>query len=85
MPAGRYPSGPVPALGELRRFPVIDVDLNAGHLAVAVVAPDGNVLGVPFRCRWSWPGCPPPPGTGGSATPSASSSPPRAGTGRGPS
>ena len=33
---------------ELRRFPVISVDLNAAHLAVAVVAPDGNVLGVPF-------------------------------------
>jgi hypothetical protein len=39
---------PAPALGELRRFPVIAVDLNVGHLAVAVVAPDGNVLGVPF-------------------------------------
>jgi hypothetical protein len=42
------PRGPAPPLGELRRFPVISVDLNAGHLAVAVVAPDGNVLGVPF-------------------------------------
>ena len=39
---------PVPPLAELRRFPVISVDLNAGHLAVAVVAADGNVLGVPF-------------------------------------
>jgi hypothetical protein len=38
----------VPPLAELRRFPVISVDLNAGHLAVAVVAPDGNVAGVPF-------------------------------------
>jgi hypothetical protein len=27
---------------------VVAVDLNAGHLAVAVVAPDGNVLGVPL-------------------------------------
>ena len=27
---------------------MVAVDLNAGHLAVAVVAPDGNVLGVPF-------------------------------------
>jgi IS605 OrfB family transposase len=42
------PLTPAPALQELRRFPVISVDLNAGHLAVAVVAPDGNVLGVPF-------------------------------------
>jgi hypothetical protein len=42
------PPRPAPALGELRRFPVIAVDLNAGHLAVAAVAPDGNVLGVPF-------------------------------------
>jgi hypothetical protein len=42
------PRRPAPALGELRRFPVISVDLNAGHLAVAVVAPDGNVLGAPF-------------------------------------
>jgi IS605 OrfB family transposase len=39
---------PVPSLGELRRDPVVAVDLNAGHLAVAVVASDGNVLGVPF-------------------------------------
>ena len=27
---------------------MVAVDLNAAHLAVAVVAPDGNVLGVPF-------------------------------------
>jgi hypothetical protein len=27
---------------------VVAVDLNAGHLGAAVVAPDGNVLGVPF-------------------------------------
>jgi hypothetical protein len=39
---------PVPPLSELRGHPVVAVDLNAGHLAVAVVAPDGNVLGVPF-------------------------------------
>jgi IS605 OrfB family transposase len=41
-------SRPVPPLGELRRHPVVAVDLNAAHLAVAFVAPDGNVLGVPF-------------------------------------
>ena len=39
---------PVPPLAELRHDPVIAVDLNAAHLAVAVVASDGNVLGVPF-------------------------------------
>lgn len=39
--------GPVPALEELRRHPVVAVDVNAGHLAVAVVAADGNVLGTP--------------------------------------
>jgi IS605 OrfB family transposase len=38
----------VPALEELRRHPVVAVDVNAGHLAVAVVAADGNVAGVPF-------------------------------------
>ncbi len=40
--------GPAPALGELRAHPVVAVDVNAGHLAVAVVTSDGNVLGVPF-------------------------------------
>ena len=29
--------GPEPALGELRRHPVVAVDVNVGHLAVAVV------------------------------------------------
>jgi hypothetical protein len=38
----------VPSLAELRQAPVVAVDINIGHLAVAVVAPDGNVLGVPF-------------------------------------
>ena len=36
---------PVPPLEELRRHPVVAVDVNASHLAVAVVAADGNVLG----------------------------------------
>jgi IS605 OrfB family transposase len=39
---------PAPSLDELRRNPVVAVDVNAGHLAVAIVAPDGNILGVPF-------------------------------------
>jgi hypothetical protein len=38
---------PVPRLPELRRHPVVAVDLNHGHLAMAAVAPDGNVLGIP--------------------------------------
>jgi len=38
---------PAPPLEELRRHPVAAVDVNAGHLAVAVVAADGNVLGTP--------------------------------------
>jgi IS605 OrfB family transposase len=44
----RAPARPAPSLGELRQAPVVAVDVNAGHLAVAVVAPDGNILGVPF-------------------------------------
>jgi hypothetical protein len=38
---------PVPPLEELRKYPVVAVDVNAGHLAVAVIAADGNVLGTP--------------------------------------
>jgi hypothetical protein len=38
---------PVPSLGELRANPVVAVDVNHGHLAAAVIAPDGNVLGAP--------------------------------------
>jgi len=41
------PAPPV-TLAELRQHPVIAVDLNAGHLAVAVLRPDGNVTGTPF-------------------------------------
>jgi hypothetical protein len=44
----RTPARPAPSLDELRACPVIAVDVNAGHLAVAVAAPDGNVLGAPF-------------------------------------
>jgi hypothetical protein len=52
------PRRPAPPLGELRRHPVVAVDLNAGHLAVAVVAPDGNVLGVPFTVALDLAGLP---------------------------
>ena len=38
---------PVPSLDELRACPVVAVDVNHGHLAAAVIAADGNVLGVP--------------------------------------
>jgi IS605 OrfB family transposase len=38
---------PAPSLGELRAAPVVAVDVNHGHLAAAVIAADGNVLGVP--------------------------------------
>jgi IS605 OrfB family transposase len=43
----RTPARPAPSLSELQQAPVVAVDVNAGHLAVAVLAPDGNVLGVP--------------------------------------
>ena len=36
-----------PRAGGTAAAPVVAVDVNAGHLAVAVVAPDGNVLGTP--------------------------------------
>jgi IS605 OrfB family transposase len=43
----RTPAPPAPSLGDLRQAPVVAVDVNAGHLAAAVVTPDGNILGVP--------------------------------------
>ena len=43
----RIAAGPGAALQELRRHPVVAVDVNAGHLAAVVIAPDGNVLGTP--------------------------------------
>jgi IS605 OrfB family transposase len=38
---------PAASLDELRQHPVVAIDVNHGHLAVAVIAADGNVLGVP--------------------------------------
>jgi IS605 OrfB family transposase len=35
------------SLEELRAAPVVAIDVNHGHLAVAVIAPDGNILGIP--------------------------------------
>jgi IS605 OrfB family transposase len=44
-----WKAAPVPAssLDDLRQAPVLAVDVNHGHLAVAAVAPDGNILGIP--------------------------------------
>ena len=47
---------------ELRRHPVLAIDLNAGHLAAVVVDPAANPWARRYRFRWSWPGWPPPPG-----------------------
>ncbi len=44
----KAPVRPAPSLEELRTSPVIAVDVNDGHLAVAVIAPDGNLTGTPF-------------------------------------
>jgi len=38
---------PARSLDELRTSPVVAVDVNHGHLAAAVIAADGNVLGTP--------------------------------------
>ena len=38
---------PAPSLDDLREHPVVAVDVNAGHLAAAVIAADGNILGTP--------------------------------------
>jgi hypothetical protein len=46
--AWQVPARPAPSLDELRAAPVIAVDVNAGHLAVAAVLPDGNIAGTPF-------------------------------------
>jgi len=44
----KAPARSVPPLEDLRKSTVVAVDVNAGHLAVAIVLPDGNVSGVPF-------------------------------------
>ncbi len=48
------------ALGELRRHPVLAVDLNAGHLAAIVVDPSGNPLGQPATVPLELAGLPSP-------------------------
>ncbi len=44
-----WTAAPAPAasLDELRQHPVVAVDVNHGHLAAAVIAPDGNIVGTP--------------------------------------
>jgi IS605 OrfB family transposase len=44
-----WTTAPAPAvpLNGLQQHPVVAIDVNHGHLAVAVIAPDGNVLGSP--------------------------------------
>ena len=49
---------PAPSLDELRVRPVVAVDVNHGHLAAAVIAPDGNILGVPATIPLSLAGLP---------------------------
>ena len=40
----RIPRTPAPSMDELQGHPVVSVDVNHGHLEVAVIAPDGTVL-----------------------------------------
>ncbi len=54
----KTPARPVPSLEELRASPVVAVDVNVGHLAVAVIAPDGNVMGTPFTIPFQLTGLP---------------------------
>jgi IS605 OrfB family transposase len=44
-----WKAAPAPAasLDDLRQHPVVAVDVNHGHLAAAVIARDGNILGAP--------------------------------------
>lgn len=43
---------------ELTAAPVVAVDLNDGHLAVATVAPDGNLTGAPYAIELKLAGLP---------------------------
>jgi hypothetical protein len=51
-------TAPVPSLAELRADPLVAVDVNHGHLAAAVAAADGNVLGAPATIPLSLAGLP---------------------------
>jgi hypothetical protein len=54
----KAPAGPVPSARDLTAAPVVAVDLNDGHLAVAVISPDGNVTGTPFTIPLALAGLP---------------------------
>jgi IS605 OrfB family transposase len=43
----KVPPVPAPSLAELRSSPAVAIDVNHGHLATAVLAADGNILGAP--------------------------------------
>ena len=43
----KVPPVPTASLDELRQYPAVAVDVNCGHLAAAVIAADGNILGAP--------------------------------------
>jgi IS605 OrfB family transposase len=51
--AASWTTAPAPAaaLDTLRRHPVVAIDVNHGHLAVAALALDGNILGVAATVR----------------------------------
>jgi IS605 OrfB family transposase len=44
----KTPPRPAPPLDEVRASPVVAVDVNAGHLAAAVLTPDGNIARTPL-------------------------------------
>jgi hypothetical protein len=54
----KTPARPVPRLEDLQRRPVVAVDVNAGHLAAAVIGSDGNVIGVPWTIPLNLAGLP---------------------------
>jgi hypothetical protein len=56
----KTPATEVTPLDELRRHPVLAVDLNAGHLAALVVDPSGNPAGVPVTVPLDLEGLPTP-------------------------
>ena len=56
----KAPARPAPSLHDLTAAPVVAVDLNAGHLAIAVLAPDGNITGTPFTIPLELTGLPAP-------------------------
>ena len=51
-------SASVVSLDELRRHPMVAVDMNAGHLAAWVITPDGNPVGPPVTIALELAGLP---------------------------